>query len=102
VQHPAELLPVSPLVPRLVVEVLAAAFVVDPDGLEVTVGITADPHVGPSRGNDKGPDPGQRVLVVNRATGGVDVAKPATAALTGVSRFVAADPTEPGHGLALP
>ena len=58
-QHPVELLLVAFLLPFLVVEVLAAAGRVGADGLDVPVGVRADPDLLPRGRDDQVLDPGQ-------------------------------------------
>ncbi|GGO66795.1 hypothetical protein GCM10010910_27050 [Microbacterium nanhaiense] len=47
------------------VEILRAARVVHPDGLKVTVGARADPHVPPRRRDRERADPRERLLVAD-------------------------------------
>ena len=62
-QHPVELLLVALLLPLLVVEVLTTASGVGADGLDVSVGIRADPHLLPGGWDHQSVDPVDGLLV---------------------------------------
>lgn len=80
---PFELGAVATHAPGRVVEVLAAAGVVGADGLKVSVGVGADPHVGPGRGDGEGADALHLGSVQGTAVG-VPVAEAPTVATAGV------------------
>src|SRR4029453_9031724 len=73
--HPLVLGPVADLTPDRVVQVLPSTGVVGTDGLDVAIGMGADPDVLPGRWDHQGVDP-LFGLLVNRPSVVVPVAPP--------------------------
>jgi len=69
-----------------VVEVLLAPGFVETGGLDVAVGVAADPDVPPGRRDRQRPDPLEGVLVADAPAFGVEVAEAVTAAAAADSR----------------
>ena len=94
-EYSVELLLGPVLLPFLVVQVLAAAGRIGPDGLDVPVGIGTDPHVLPSGRDDEVIDALQRRGVGDRCVIGVVIGEPtptAHPAQAGTADYAAPQP----------
>jgi hypothetical protein len=69
--------------PKGMIEILFAAALVAPDGLDVAVRIGADSHVLPGGGNDEAADSAEGSLIVNRLAGGANVYETVAVAAAG-------------------
>ncbi len=94
-QHPVELLLRAFLLPRAVVQVLAATGRVDADGLDVAVGVGRDPHFLPRRRNDQILDALQGFGIAHRGAVRRVIRESLTAPFAGDPRFAQHAATEP-------
>lgn len=97
---PVVLVLVPLLTPQIVIPVLAASRRVGADGLDVALGIDADPHVLRGRRDHQGPDPGERPGVLDHRRVRTQIAETATAAPAPDPRAAGVASAERGAGRA--
>jgi hypothetical protein len=100
VEHALELLPVAPLAPGVVVEVLPPSGRVHSSGLEMAERIGADPHVRPRWRNRQRADPPELVPVSERPAVLPAVLEAAATPAPGDSRLRAVATAQAWHGSA--